>query len=139
MLSHPTSPPPEQTPGLVDAETSTLDTARHDAWVDLADGMVQGCPAPSLFQVSGDMSWAWLTVGAAEDVATWAAYLGLTHFEINQLPRHDASPAVVLQSVHTFSYGVRSGATWTVSHVHHEPRADVVESAADGAPLDGAR
>ena len=141
MLSHPTSPPPEQPPGPTDTEISSLESVLHDAWVEIADGMLQGCPDPLSFQVAADMSWVWLTVAAADHVATWAAYLRLTRLDVHRFPRDRRDgPARVWESVHTVGFGIRPGVTWTVSHVDHHPSTDgAAQSPAESAPLDGDR
>jgi hypothetical protein len=68
-----TDPTPTTRSDLVDRAASGR---AHRAWLDLVDGIVQGCPAPQEFRVHLEASVATLSVFLPAHVQAWAMFLG---------------------------------------------------------------
>jgi hypothetical protein len=119
----PTSGPDRAEPT---ADTPTEPTAemvaelRHSLWVDIAEGMLQGCPAPSEFSVHDDASIAHLYLREAGHVAAWAEFLGLRAPEIStQIVSKDTTYRLTVTSTSDY----RAGVHWMTDHYHREPIA----------------
>lgn len=134
MRTHSTFTPSSAPPDTTDRDPLSVAERRYSAWVDIAEGMLQGCPAPADFRVHDDASIAALTVREAGHVVAWAAFLGLSTPRISsRIPA--ATPSYRLTV--TTTAGERAGVYWLVDHFHRERMTGALLRAAVEHPAGG--
>jgi len=115
----PADTPPDTNTGTTIAATSTVDVQRL-AWLLVADGLVQGCPCPRTLSTRPGSSYVFLDTDQADDVASWAAFLGL---DAPYVTTREDDARRLLVTV-TSASGERHGFEWRVDHYTHDPLPD---------------